>query len=249
MEFHDHLGKLPPWTKTAYSCSCVSLLDVVTGEVLTEDFLLRVTTLAQIKEASVHSASDIKQGAFRLGQYCINVAGDGNISWQSMEGRNNIIGGPCRIESNVLFICPQAYVQEHQSKQDFLDKLRRLPQWNTTVAWCRGMVLESCRPRQETGQDKDIGGKKDIRHKSVRSRNSADRATFKMQLSSAFKQVSALWPRIRRGKGLLKRLIPAAVGASVLLGGLTLMFYTIVKGCHVSHGHGDHHHKHGHDED
>jgi len=249
MEFHDHLRKLPPWTKTAYYCSCVSLLDVVTGHVVTEDLLQKLTTLAQIKGASVNSATDIKEGAFRLGRYYINVAEDGNISWQSIEGLNNIIGGPCRIESNVLFICPQTYVQEHQNKQNFLNKLHRLPQWNNTIAWCRGMVLEGCQPWQETRQYHAVGGKENIQNKSIHSRNSADRATFKIQLSSAFKQLSALWPRIRRGKGLFKHLIPAALGAFVLLGGLTLIFYTTGKGCHVSHADEDHHHNHEHDED
>jgi hypothetical protein len=250
MEFHDHLRKLPPWTKTAHYCSSVNLLDVISGQVVTEDFLQEITTLAQIKGASVNSANDIKQGAFRLGQYYINVAEDGNISWQAIEGLNNIIGGPCRIESNVLFICPREYVQEHQNKRHFLDNLHRLPQWNNTIAWCRGMVLEGCRPLHETRQYHAVRGTENIRHKFIHSQHSDDRATFTIPLSSAFKRLSALWPRIRRGKALFKQLIPAALGAFVSLVGLTLIFYTIGKGCHVPHGDDDHHHnKQEHDED
>lgn len=249
MEFHAHLRKLPPWTKTAYYCYSVNLLDVITGQVVTEDFLQEITTLAQIRGTSVNSATDIKEGAFRLGQYSINVAEDGNISWQYTEGLNNIIGGPCRIESKVLFICPREYVEEHQNKQNFVDKLSRLPQWNYTIAWCRGMVLERCQPWQETRQYHANRGTENIRRKFMHSGNSADRATFKIPLSSAFKRLSALWSRIRRGKAIFKHLIPAALGAFVLLGGLTLIFYTIGKGCHTFHGDDDHHHKHGHDED
>jgi hypothetical protein len=249
MEFHDHLRKLPPWTKTTYYCSSVNLLNVITGQVVTEDFLQEITTLAQIKGALVNSATDVKQGAFRLGQYYINVAEDGSISWQAIEGLNNIIGGPCRIESNVLFISPQAYFQEHRNKQTFLEKLHRLPQWNSTIAWCRGMVLEECLPLQETRQHHAVGRPENIRHKFIHSRNSPHGATFKKLLSAAAKRLSALWPRIHRGRALFKHIISAALGAFVLLVGITLIFYTIGKGCHVSHEDDDHHHKHEHDED
>jgi hypothetical protein len=256
LEFQDQLRKLPPWTKTAYYCRSINLLDVITGQVVTEDFLHDITTLAQIKGVSAISGTDMKQGAFKLGKYHINVAADGNISWQCIADLNKIIGGPCRIESNVLFICPQSYVQEYQNKQEFLVKLRLLPQWNNTIAWCKGMVLDECQRQQEALKYEAVACGEDIRYKFIRGRNPSRNyeeqcwdETGKRVLSSGLKQLSTLWHRILRGKDMFKHLFPVALRVIVLLLGLTMIFYSVGKGCHVSHWDDHHHHKHDHEED
>lgn len=254
MEFHGQLRKLPAWSKTAYYCFSFNLLDVITGQVLTEDFLQEVTTLAQIKGAPTNSVADMKHGTFRLGQYRINVAEDGNISWQSVDGIDKVIGGPCRIESNVLFICPQEYVREHQNKHDFLSALRRLTKWHYTIAWCRSMVLEECKPQQEARKSQVVATTENMRHKFIRDGKPSGHyekqrreAETKTPLSSGFTRT--FWRSILRSKALLKNVIPAALVAIVLLFGVTMIFYSIGKGCHMSHGNDDHHHKHDHEED
>jgi hypothetical protein len=254
MEFHDHLRKLPQWTKTDFYCSSVNLLDIITSQVAKEEFLQQMSMLARIKGATVDSTTIVKRGAFRLGRYIINVAHNGQISWQTIQGLNKVIGGQCRIESNVLFICPQEYVQEHQNKQNFFNKMNRLPRWNNTIAWCKSMVLEECQPRQAPRQYRAIANTEDLRLKFIRGRNffenyraRSQRKPFKIPFSSAYKLSSTLLPLIRRAKALFKRLIPAVLGASVLLVGLILIFYAVGKGCH--HRDDDHHYKHEHEED
>ncbi len=152
LEFHEQLEKLPVWHKTRYYCFAFDLLNVINGQILKEDFLQRIMTLTQIKRTATNSITDIKHGTFRLGRYQINVNENGKVSWQAIEGINKIIGGPCSIESNVLFLCPQEYVQENQNGHDVFNKLHQLPQWNNTIAWCRSMVLQNCQPQQQTKQ-------------------------------------------------------------------------------------------------
>jgi hypothetical protein len=71
LEFSDRLNKLPSWGKTRYYCFAFELLDVATGQSLTNDFLERYLTLTS--STGSKSLMNMSPGMFRLGRYQIAV--------------------------------------------------------------------------------------------------------------------------------------------------------------------------------
>jgi len=71
LEFFEQLQKLPVWNKTRYYCFAFELLDVATGQSLTNDFLERYLTLTS--STGSKSLMNMSPGMFRLGRYQIAV--------------------------------------------------------------------------------------------------------------------------------------------------------------------------------
>jgi len=187
LEFYDRFGKLPVWDKTSYYCYASNLLDTATSEKLSEDILQQKMLLSEFNRADQKSVIGLKAGKFRLGRYQIIVTDNNEVEWQAHEWVNNIIGGRCIIESDVLFIGTQEYDRGKQ-KKIFISELNRLPQWDNTFAWCKSMVLQACQPRQQTG------GSQAAIH---------DRTTYKAELNC------------RPQDSLFKRIIPPSDSARV----------------------------------
>lgn len=144
----DALKKLPPWDQTLYYCQASELLDTTTGRRLADAFLKRLPFLADTHQKGPATLKDLGPGLFRIGQYRISIDDNHTISWQTPGGMDRIIGGRCFIESNILFFEPAGDGELKQDKQEFLKNGSRLPQWNSTIAWCRHSVLRSCRDDQ-----------------------------------------------------------------------------------------------------
>ena len=134
LEFFEQLQKLPVWNKTRYYCFAFELLDVSTGQSLTNDLLERFIT--PTSSTGLKFLMNMSPGMFRLGRYQITIADNGGVAWQTYEGLYRIVGGRCIIESNVLFIGPQEYDEGNQSKREFLNKLKQLPKWDKTKWSC-----------------------------------------------------------------------------------------------------------------
>jgi hypothetical protein len=144
-EFHDHLQKLPVWNGTRYYCFARELLDNVSGQSLTDDFLEQQASLSCGPGAVQKPASPLTPGTFKLGHYQITVADDGALSWKRIGELQRIVNGQCTIESEVLCLGPQEYEEEGPgNKQAFIDMLHQLPQWDRTMAWCLSQVLRPC---------------------------------------------------------------------------------------------------------
>lgn len=142
LEFSELLQKLPNWNRTRYYCLASELLDVSTGQILTNDYLEHYIALTRSPESK--PLMNVSSGMFKLGRYQITIDDNGEILWQTYEGSQRVVGGQCVIESDVLFIGPQTYDEGNQSKQEFLNKLHQLPQWDKTLAWTRSLVLRPC---------------------------------------------------------------------------------------------------------
>jgi len=249
LEFHDQLKKLPAWDKTSYYCYASDLLDVATSENLSEDLIQRMSSSMDVNNMGLKHDRDLKAGIFRLGQYQIDLNTDGEANWQTHEGINRIAGGPCIVESCILFIGSQGYERGEQNKEMFISELNQLPLWSNTVAWCKSMVLQPCRPQQQTKQpiavtltcDRSLNVQPSAicRHKQAEG--------VKKLLRSGINWLKISWQRIETGKFSLKYLIPLA--AAFMLLGLVLLFYSTVEKIHWSHLDKEHHDKHDDEKD
>lgn len=147
LEFHEHYMKLPVWNKTLYYCKSFSLQDVKTGQQLSNYFNQQIANKGKISIGPVKMAEG---SIYRLGRYKIMADENTNLTWQTYEGLNKIIGGQCIIESCILFIGPKDYESyESQSKREWLSRQRLLPKWDKTFAWSHLKVLHRCRQGKE----------------------------------------------------------------------------------------------------
>jgi hypothetical protein len=253
LEFFEQLQKLPVWTKTRYYCYAFELLDVVTIQSLTNGYLEQ--SLRSINNTALKSRRSISPGTFRLGRYRITATDNGAVSWQTYGGLDRVVGGPCIIESNILFIGLQEYDEGNQNKREFLNKLNRLPRWDKTIAWCRGMVLRNCLQQQEIEKPdttpitipQSQGAKEDhsLDEKPSVIFSARHEEKPKRLLLLCFKWLERAWHRIRGGKRWLKYLIPLFVAGLLL--GLVLLWYSVEKKSHFPHGNKQHHHEHDDD--
>jgi len=248
MEFFEQLRKLPAWSKTRYYCFAFELLDIITGQNLTNDSLEQLLSSVNINSAGLKSFINMNPGSFRLGRYQITISDTGELLWQTHGEFNRVVGGRCVIESDVLFIDPQKYYEREQGKQDFRNELHQLPQWDKTIAWCRGLVLRTCQhpqqkeepnatpKHQDTTEDRSFDEKP-----SAPYRNSYEE-TSKGLSQLGFKWLKTFWHRIHTRKVWLKYLIPLILVGLLL--GLVMILHSVEKKLHWPHWFKEHHHKH-----
>jgi len=246
LEFSELLQKLPIWNRTHYYCFSSELLDVSTGQSLMNDFLERYIALT--RGTSSKPLMNMSPEMFRLGRYQITIDDNGKVSWQTYGGLNRVVGGRCVFESGILFMDEQEY-EGVQSKLEFLKKLTQLPKWDNSVAWCRSLVLRACQYKQSENSDSIAHNQDTMDEYSFDDKPSAPylnqyKEPSKKLLRLSFKWLETAWHRIRGGKRRLKYLIPLfAVG---LMLGLVLLWYSVEKKSHFSHGN-KYHHKHDDD--
>jgi hypothetical protein len=246
LEFSELLQKLPIWNRTHYYCFSSELLDVSTGQSLMNDFLERYIALT--RGTSSKPLMNMSPEMFRLGRYQITIDDNGKVSWQTYGGLNRVVGGRCVFESGILFMDEQEY-EGVQSKLEFLKKLTQLPKWDNSVAWCRSLVLRACQYKQSENSDSIAHNQDTMDEYSFDDKPSAPylnqyKEPSKKLLRLSFKWLETAWNRIRGGKRRLKYLIPLfAVG---LMLGLVLLWYSVEKKSHFSHGN-KYHHKHDDD--
>jgi hypothetical protein len=266
-EFLDQLKKLPAWGKTRYYCFSSELLDVRTGQSLSDDFLVRTSFLADRNKTDPKSIKDLKPGVYRLGQYHISVTDRGDMSWQTFRGMNRVLRGPCLIESGMLFLAPQEEEEGEQKKEDFIRRLEHLPLWDGTLAWGRGLLLRECqepprikrrwgrwlywRPKGYRPPDKksaDISGKQP--EPPQRRSSSPSDFNFKKILNPdplvplEVKERKPLWSWLTKGKLGWKYLIILII-IGVLIGILAASYWA-EKRSHGAYRLKEHHYKYKH---
>ena len=245
LEFSEQLQKMPFWNKTLYYCFSSELLDVSTGQSLTNDFLERYLVLT--RSTGSKPLMNMSPGMFRLGRYQIAVTDQGEVLWQTYEGLHRVVGGQCAVESDVLFIGPQEYDEGNLSKREFLNKLNQLPKWDKSVAWCRSLVLRTCQHKQSENSGSIAHNQDTMDEYSFDEKPSAPylnqyKEPNKRLLLSGFNWVEKVWHRIRGGKRWLKYLIPLFVLGLML--GLVLLWYSVEKKSHSHHWGKARHHEH-----
>jgi len=106
--------------------------------------------LAEIRYQGIHQesmskqAGDKKTETFRLGRYQITFASDNEFFWEKLGDGNKIVTGNCTLESGILLMGPQQGNKGEQNKREYLQQLRRLPQWERARVWGRHDVLQPC---------------------------------------------------------------------------------------------------------
>jgi len=245
LEFFEQVEKLPDWNKTRYYCFAFELLDISTGQGLTNDFLERYIALT--RSTGLKPLMNMSPGMFRLGRYQITVNDKGEVSWQTSGGLNRVVGGQCVFESGILFMDEQEY-EGDQSKREFLRKLNQLPKWDKSVVWCRSLVLRICQHKQQSENSDSIVDRQDIMDEySFDEKPSAlnlnqYKEPYKRLLRLNFKRLETVWHCFCGEKKWWRYLISLFVVG--LLIGLVLLWYSAEKKSH-SHQRGKpQHHEH-----
>ncbi len=87
----------------------------------------------------------MEERSYRLAQYEIILKGSGEIWWKAHGGFADARSGTCFIEGNVLFIGPSEVNRHGFLKNEFLNYLKELPEWNRTKYYCSSYTLHACK--------------------------------------------------------------------------------------------------------
>jgi len=167
LEFFNQLKRLPFWHKTRYYCFISALMDVSSGTNISEQKLQQLIALSDRTDTDSENMVAESPGTFRLWQYQISIAPDGDIIWKTCGGMGQIFGGSVIIESDVLFIGPKRFDDPRQNiKRDFVHTLRNLPKWDQTNLWCRSLALKPILPVRKEKQIFSLPKKEKIEQKT-----------------------------------------------------------------------------------
>jgi hypothetical protein len=247
LEFSELLQKLPIWNRTHYYCFISDLLNVLTSQSITNDFLENYRALT--RGTASKPPMNMSPGTLRLGKYQITVADDAEISWQTHENLNRVVSGRCFIESDLLLIGPQEYDEGNQSKREFLDKLNQLPKWDKTMAWCRSSVLHHYNIEAQQSENPDptnlsqyFMDEYSFDEKPPPLDFNQYKEPSKRLLQLNFKWLETVWRWICEGKKWLKYLIPLFLVGLLL--GLVMIWFSVEKKSLFHHGGKQHHREH-----
>ena len=206
--------------------------------------------------------SEEAPGTFRLGRYKISTGSNRQISWQTLEGKNRVVGGQCIVHSGILFLGPKEFDTGGQSGREFLSELKEMASWKRTWLWSHGPALRPCESPPQTGKRKDIGQRDWWRDHGYREDNvSTFRKGKGKTLKSLwppgikFKTPSLPWPRLPSRLKLRKPswslqglkdvrfilLIPLLLAS--LLFGLILSLLSVKETSHRHHSSEERHHR------
>jgi hypothetical protein len=138
LEFHEHLRKLPPWTKTIYYCYSASLMRVGISQSITCDAINSISE----NKISCGSVSQTEIGSYRLNRCKITIDKNLVVSWKTISGLEKNLGGSCYIESNIILLGPQVNESNDSQRRLFFTELKSLPLWNKTAAWSYAKSLK-----------------------------------------------------------------------------------------------------------
>jgi arsenite methyltransferase len=82
--------------------------------------------------------------SYRLGHYQIIESHGGELWWKSHGGFASVRSGKCFIEGDILFIGQTEAEEDGQLKNEFLQHLKKLPQWTKTRYYCPSYTLVEC---------------------------------------------------------------------------------------------------------
>jgi hypothetical protein len=169
-EFSERLREFPVWDKTKYYCHLSEFFDVSSGRNLNESWESRLPSILGSKRSRSQGTQDEICGAFRLGKYKITAVGTEQVSWRALEGMDRVVGGPCMIQSGILFIGPADFESGTGSGREFFGDLNEMPPWNGTEIWSHGFVLRLCEPPPQSRQTYKIGEKVTWRYRKFREK-------------------------------------------------------------------------------
>ena len=203
LEFFNQLKRLPFWHKTRYYCFISALMDVSSGTNISEQKLQQLIALSDRTDTDSENMDSGSSGTFRLWQYQISTAAEGDIIWKACGGMGQVFGGPTIIESDVLFLGPKKFDAPRQNnKRDFLHSLRTLPKWDQTNLWCRSLALRPILPVRKEKQIFSLP-KKEMIEQKTRSVPKSHHSEYAKQAwsqitdyySNTVDELKARWPK------------------------------------------------------
>ena len=259
-EFLDRIRNLPGWPKTKFYCFASDLLNVSCGRSLSQDLKDYLPSARGARRNRLQAQKDELPLTFRLDKYKITVADNDQISWQTLEGGNRVVGGQCTIQSCILLIGPKNYEAGGQSRAEFLKELDEMGSWQRTMVWGHSLALRPCEPALQTERLNDVGKKAESRDRKYRERpilsslwkgkqesfrppriKRKTPSSLRVQLPAIFKFRKSSWPSQGRGKARWIFLVPLLLAG--LLFGLILSLHSLKDGSRHHHSSGEHHHK------
>jgi hypothetical protein len=90
----------------------------------------------------------MKAAIYKLGEYKIIESDTRELRWEAHFGLGEHQEGKCFKKGTILFIGPAEDTRSGFLKGEFLDHLKRYPQWLKTKYYCRGLEVYHC----ETGK-------------------------------------------------------------------------------------------------
>jgi hypothetical protein len=90
----------------------------------------------------------VEERSHRLAQYEIILTGSGEISWKAHGGFAAAKSGKCFVQGDVLFLGPGEIEEAGLLKNEFLEYLRQLPQWESTQYYSPSCTLYACKGRR-----------------------------------------------------------------------------------------------------
>ena len=171
-EFLDSLRKLPDWRKTRYYCFASALLDLHTGQAVNENQLRQKIPPHGTSVKDAGAIFPRESELFRLGRYQVMVNADGRITWTCPGSAGRMIVGQAVIESGILFLGPGRIGNEKKNRKDYLSTLRKLPEWDLTIFWCRSLALKAVSKEDKPGVPPSRREKETYRQKGTASAGS-----------------------------------------------------------------------------
>lgn len=84
--------------------------------------------------------------SYKLAQYCIIEKNNSEIWWETHGGVGSLKKGKCFVQGDILFIGPPETEEAGYLKREFLEKLRKFPQWTKTKYYCSSYSIHECSP-------------------------------------------------------------------------------------------------------
>jgi len=120
--------------------------------------------------------------AYRLGEYKIIEYQHGDLWWETHIGLGSSKSGKCFINGDILFIKPSDSMGPGFLKGEFLDHLKKLPEWEKTKYYCASYKIHECK----SGRSKPLFGRLDgwSQHEAILNDGSTQRQTPEIRRKS-----------------------------------------------------------------
>jgi hypothetical protein len=135
-EFLDDLKKLTHWHNTRYYCTSYRIHKCGPGKGPAWRHQGRRFSDEERQEQISKNKYESEKRSYRLGRYEIVDSKSGRLTWQTFSGAGGVNAGTCCISGNILFIGPREADVAGLTKQQFIQRLKRLPTWLTTQYYC-----------------------------------------------------------------------------------------------------------------
>jgi len=144
MEFGEQLDRLPKWEKTKYYCSNYSIYDCKIGNKPSLQEMTHLARKSYMKQSNMIQPEIREDISYRLGRYEIIEKNNGQICWESHRRLNILKTGKCFTEGDILFMEPAESEKTGLVKNEFIQRLNRLPNWTKSSYYCSGYSLNYC---------------------------------------------------------------------------------------------------------